>query len=411
MSINRYRLKTNALKGDKSARRVASLLKRPDRLIGLILLGNNLVNTLASSLATIIAIRIYGENGIFPAAIALTLVILIFSEVAPKTLGAIHPERVSYLAAYLLLPLKQLFYPLVWLVNFIANSLLALLKIRPENAAEGDALSREELRTIFTDSKSLLLFRHQKMLVNILDLESISVDDVMVPRNEIVGIDLTDEWPEILEQLIHAQFTRLPVYRGEIDQIIGFLHMRRIMNKLARGNFLRSDLEETMREVYFIPEGTPLTTQLANFQRRRRRAGVVVNEYGEVVGLLTLEDILEEIVGEFTTDPLSIANDIQPQPDGSYLVDGGVYIRELNRALGWQLPTNGPKTLNGLILEYLEQIPRPQTSLMLESHPIEVLQVKSHAIKMVRMGPSIAKTPATQPDLFSNSSSTDLEHS
>lgn len=400
MAINRYRLKTECQKGRASARHVASLLKRPDRLIGLILLGNNLVNILASSLSTIIAIRLYGENGIFAAAVALTFIILIFSEVTPKTLAAIHPERVSYLVVYFLLPLMKLFYPLVWLVNYMANSLLAIMRIRPENST-GDALSREELRTIFTESKSLLPFRHQKMLVNILDMENICVDDIMVPRNEIIGIDLADNWNEIIEQLIHAQFTRLPVYRGDIDQVVGFLHMRKIMNKLARGEFLRSDLEATVREPYFIPSGTLLTTQLVNFQRRRRRVGLVVNEYGDVMGMLTLEDILEEIVGEFTTDPLSVENDIHPQQDGSYLVDGGVYIRELNRALGWQLPTDGPKTLNGLILEYLEQIPQPQTSLMLESHPIEILQVKSNAIKMVRMGGPLVSIRPNQDQLAS----------
>lgn len=390
MSLNRYRLKNECLKGRASALRVAKLLGRPDRLIGLILLGNNLVNILASSLATMIAIRLYGDKGILPAAIMLTLFVLVFAEVTPKTLAALHPERISYFAAFFLKPLMTLFYPLVWLVNYVANSLLALVRIRHENSG-GDALNRDELRTIFTEANSLLPFRHQKMLVNILDIVNISIEDIMVPRTEIIGIDLNDDWEEIIEQLIHAQFTRLPVYRGDIDQVVGFLHMRRIMNKLARGDFHRSDLEATVRAPYFIPACTQLTPQLVNFQRQKRRVGLVVNEYGDVTGLLTLEDILEEIVGEFTTDPWSVEKDIHPQPDGSFLVDAGVYIRELNRAQGWKLPTSGPRTLNGLIIEYLEQIPEPMTSLMLAGHPIEILQVQSNTIKMVRIGESLYK--------------------
>jgi Mg2+/Co2+ transporter CorB len=384
MSLNRYRLKYLVSKGHPGAIRASRLLQKMDRLIGLILLGNNLVNILASSLATIIAIRLYGEAGIFPAAILLTLVVLIFAEVTPKTLAALYPEKISFLAVWPLTLLLKLLAPLVALVSTLANTVLRVLGIRADKDLT-DSLTREELRTLFSETNALIPSRHQTMLINILDLEKVTVEDIMIPRNEIIGIDLEDDWSEIIQQLIVSQYTRLPVFRNDIDQIAGFLHMRKIMNKLARGEFQRQDLESAIREPYFIPAGTALTTQLLNFQRRNRRIGVVVNEYGDIQGLVTLEDILEEIVGEFTTDPLSLEQEIQPQSDGSYLLDGFVTIRELNRQLGWNLPVDGPKTLNGLILEYLEQIPEPQTSLLLYQHPVEILQIKSNAIKMVRM--------------------------
>lgn len=392
MSLNRYRLKHLVKNGHKGAIKAAKLLERTDRLIGVILLGNNFVNVLASALATIIALRISGEAGIPVAAALLTIVILIFSEVTPKTLAALHPERIAFPVSYLLDWLLKVLYPLVWLVNILSNGILALFSIYP-HTAKADRLSREELKTVVTETKAMIPARHQKMLVNILDLEKVTVEDIMIPRNEITGIDLEDDWDEIIEQLTVSQFTRLPVFREDIDQVVGFLHMRRIMNKLARGEFERKDLEAVIREPYFIPQGTPLPAQLLHFQRGNRRTGMVVNEYGDVIGLVTLEDILEEIVGEFTTDPLNMERDIQPQPDGSYIIDAGVFVRELNRALKWRLPTDGPKTLNGLILEYLEQIPEPGISLLLEDHPTEIVQVKSNAVKMVRMQPRFRHKP------------------
>lgn len=390
MTLNRYRMRHLAKEGHKGALRASRLLTRPDRLIGLILLGNNFVNILASSLATIIALRLMGEAGIAVAAIILTLAILIFAEVAPKTLAALHPERIAYPASVVLEPLLKLLYPLVWIVNGAANILLkpfGIFKLDPSQ----QALSPEELRTVVLEAGLMIPKRHQNMLLSILDLEEITVDDIMIPRNELEGIDIEEDWENIIAQLTRSQYTRLLVYRGNIDHVVGFLHLRKVLNLVLskQFDFKREDLEGLIREPYFIPEGTPLNKQLLNFQLLHRRSGLVVDEYGDFLGLVTLEDILEEIVGEFTTDPAAITPFISSQEDGSYLVDGRVTIRSLNRALSWNLPTGGPKTLNGLIMEYLETIPEPGTSLMLTGHPVEIVRISGNRVKTVRIQPSI----------------------
>ncbi len=389
MTLNRYRMRHLAKTGHKGALRASRLLARPDRLIGLILLGNNFVNILASSLATVIAIRLLGELGIPVAAVVLTLVVLIFAEVAPKTLAALHPERIAFPASAVLGPLLVAFYPLVWAVNGIANQLLKPLGVTDVDPSQ-QALSPEELRTVVMEAGVMIPKRHLNMLLSILDLEAVSVEDIMVPRNELEGIDLEDDWDKILEQLTRSQYTRLLVYRGSIDQVVGFLHLRKMLNLMTRKqDFQRQDLEALIREPYFIPEGTPLNTQLLNFQKERRRSGLVVDEYGDLLGLVTLEDILEEIVGEFTTDPLAVNRHITPQADGSYLVDGGATVRSLNRSLNWQLPIDGPKTLNGLIMEYLETIPEPGTSLLLADHPVEIVRIADNRVKTVRIRPAL----------------------
>lgn len=390
MTLNRYRMRHLAKEGHKGALRASRLLTRPDRLIGLILLGNNFVNILASSLATIIALRLMGEAGIAVAAIILTLAILIFAEVAPKTLAALHPERIAYPASVVLEPLLKLLYPLVWIVNGAANILLkpfGIFKLDPSQ----QALSPEELRTVVLEAGLMIPKRHQNMLLSILDLEEITVDDIMIPRNELEGIDIEEDWENIIAQLTRSQYTRLLVYRGNIDHVVGFLHLRKVLNLVLskQFDFKREDLEGLIREPYFIPEGTPLNKQLLNFQLLHRRSGLVVDEYGDFLGLVTLEDILEEIVGEFTTDPAAVTPFISSQDDGSYLVDGRVTIRSLNRALSWNLPTGGPKTLNGLIMEYLETIPEPGTSLMLAGHPVEIVRISGNRVKTVRIQPSI----------------------
>ncbi len=386
MAINRYRLRHLARQGHKGAQRVLRLLERPDRLIGLILLGNNLVNILASSLTTLIALRLGGEGAIALGAGLLTLVILIFSEVAPKTLAALHPERVAFPAAFVYQYLLRLVFPLVLLVNALANGVLRLLGVRPGESGPGQALSTEELRTVLHEAGALIPKRHQEMLLSILELEEVTVNDIMVPRGEIVGIDLEDDLEAIMAQLTHSQHTRLPVYRENIDQVEGFLHVRNALPLLARGELTKEALLRILREPYFIPEATPLNTQLLNFQRQRRRIGLVVDEYGDIQGLVTLEDILEEIVGEFTTSP-ELSPEVIPQEDGSYLVDAGMNIREVNRMLGWKLPSDGPKTLNGLILEYLEHIPEPGTSLRIDGYPIEIVKIQGNAVKTVRIHP------------------------
>ncbi len=386
MTLNRYRLRHMAKAGNRGARLALKLLKRPDRLIGIILLGNNLVNILASSLVTLIALQLGGEGTVAVAAFILTFVVLIFSEVAPKTLAALHPERIAYPAAFVMAGLLKVFYPVVWVINTIANGLLRPFGVSAKETAPHN-LSREELRTIVNEAGAMIPRRHQKMLTNIIDLEKATVEDIMVPRNEIVGVDLEDDWDVILEQLTHSQHTRLPVYRGSIDDVQGLLHLRKVMKDMRREDFGREHLVDAMREAYFIPEGTSLHTQLLNFQRKRRRIGMVVDEYGDIMGLVTLEDILEEIVGEFTTDPSSNVRELEARDDGSYLAQGSISVRELNRALKWKLPTDGPKTLNGLILEYMETIPEPGTSLMLQGYPVTVLQTKKNKVKMVEIPP------------------------
>lgn len=390
MALNRYRLRHLADQGHSGARRAQMLLERPDRLIGLILLGNNLVNILITQLATFLGYRLYGDAGIAIATGVLTLVILIFAEVAPKTLGALHSEQVAYPAAYVYRPLLSLLYPLVWFVNLLANSVLRMLGVSKRGGAT-HALSREELKTVLTEAGGLIPRKHQKMLLSILDLENTTVEDIMVPRNEIVGIDLEDDWDEIVDQLRNSAYTRMPVYRGGIDNVVGFLHMRKVLPLLLEEEFDRNDLEATLREPYFIPESTSLNRQLLNFQREKRRIGLVVDEYGDIQGLVTLEDLLEEIVGEFTTDPAALARDIHPQEDGTYLVDGSVHVRELNRALGWDLHTDGPRTINGLVLEHMEFIPEPGTSMLIDGYPIEIVQSKSNAVKTVRIGPRLPR--------------------
>ena len=398
MTLNRYRLRHLAQTKHAGAMRAQKLLERPDRLIGLILLGNNFVNILASSIVTIIAMRMGGQGAIAIGAGLLTLAILIFSEVAPKTLAALHPERIAFPAALIYTPLLQITYPLVWAVNIVANTLLRIIGIKPEDDAGVQHLTREELRTVVNEAGSLIPKRHQSMLISILDLEKVTVEDIMVPRNDIQGIDLDEDWNEIEDQLAHAQHTRLPVYRGDIDHIEGIVHLRNIVHTLANEELTKEALMGAMRDPYFIPEATPLNTQLLNFQRQERRIGLVVNEYGDIQGLVTLEDILEEIVGEFTSDPSTSIREVHPQDDGSFLIDASINIRELNRALNLHLSTSGPKTLNGLITEYLESIPEPGTSIKISDYPIEIVQVAGNAVKTARIFPALRSKASVRRD-------------
>ncbi len=386
MTLNRYRMKTLAEKGHRGAILARRLLKRPDRLLGLILLGNNFVNILASSIATIIALRLYGETGIAIATGILTFVILVFAEVAPKTLAALRPERVAFPAAYVYTVLLKIFYPLVWLVNALANRVIGLVGI---NAEEGhkEIINTEEVRAVVNEARHLMPKQHSDMLLRILDLENTSVEDIMIPRSDITGIDLSDDWIEIERQISSSQRTRVPVFEDSIDNIVGMLHLRKVLNLLSRDELDIETLRSQLRDPYFIPEGTPLTQQLLNFQKNRRRSGLVVDEYGSIMGLVTLEDILEEIVGQFTTDASARNTSIHMQSDGRYLVDGSTHIREINRKLGITLPTDGPKTLNGLILEHLEMIPEPGTSLMINEVPIEITRTSNNAVHMAKLSP------------------------
>ena len=386
MTLNRYRLKHLSDEGHRGAKLARRLLQRPDRLLGLILLGNNFVNILATALATIIFIRLYGDASIAILTIVLTLVVLIFAEVTPKTLAALKPEKVAFIAAYIYTPLLKILYPFVWMINAIANRLLSLVGV---HAAEGkkDKLSADEFRAVVNETKHFIPDQHSEMLLRILDLEKTSVEDIMVPRNEITGIDLTDDWSDIERQITNSQRTRVPVFHDSIDHTVGVLHLRKVLNLFARGELNLDSVNAQIRKAYFIPAGTPLTRQLLNFQKKKRRSALVVDEYGSIQGLVTLEDILEEIVGRFTTDSPTRNFDIHTQKDGSFLVDGGTHIRDINRSMNWSLPQGGPKTLNGLILEHMEMIPEPGTSLMINNYSIEIMRTSKNAVQSVRIMP------------------------
>lgn len=393
MSLNRYRLRHLEKEKHKGAKRVSKLLKRPDRLIGLILIGNNLVNIAAASIATIIALRLSREFGISDdvgvliATIVLTLVVLIFAEVTPKTLAALYPEKIAFPSSILLTLLLKILLPSVIAVNWITNGILMLLGISSEQR-EQHSLSSEELRTVVNESGALLHEQDQSMLMSILDLEKVTVDDIMIPRSELIGIDVNDDWKQIQRQLTQANHTRVLLYRDNIDDVVGYVHARDALKLLSKGQFTKATLLRSVRELYFIPEGTPLNVQLLKFQHAKERLGLVVDEYGDIQGLVTLEDILEEIVGDFTTTQTPTPSDeVTLQPDGSYLVDGSASIRDVNKEMSWQLPTDGPKTLNGLIIEHFEDIPQNNLSVRIAGYPIEIVEVSENKIKTVRVLP------------------------
>lgn len=384
MTLNRYRLKSLADKGHRGARLATSLLARPDRLLGLILLGNNIVNIFAATVATIIALRLYGEIGLAVAPIVLAFVILIFSEVTPKTMAALKPERLAFPSAYVYTVIATPLYPFVWLVNIFSNALLRLMGVHPDRETRQE-LSADELRAVVVEAEHFMPQAHSDMLLSVIDLEQVSVEDIMVPRNEITGIDLNDDWNDIVHQITHSQRTRVPVFHDSIDDTIGVLHLRKVLNLFSRDELNMKTLKGLIASAYFIPAGTSLTQQLLNFQDNRRRSGLVVDEYGSIQGLVTLEDILEEIVGQFTTDSPTRNLGIHKQADNSYLIDGNTHIRDINRALDWELPVDGPKTLNGLILEHMEIIPQTGTSLMVDNYTIEIMRSTNNAVQTARV--------------------------
>jgi Mg2+/Co2+ transporter CorB len=384
MSLNRYRLKHLLKNNHHGAKRAAKLLERPDRLIGLILIGNNLVNILASAIATVIAIRLWGDAGILIATVSLTLVVLIFAEITPKTIAALHPEAVAFPASVILLPLQKIMSPLVWLVSRVTNGLLRLLGVDPESTAN-EHLSKDELRTLVAEGGGMIPARRRHMVLNLLALEEVSVDDIMVPRNDVYGIDLDETDDEILHCIRTSSHTRLPVWRDDINDISGVLHLRNISKIIDRQGLDRAALEREMQAPYFIPESTPLNTQLMNFQKHKHRLAVVVDEYGEVMGLVALEDILEEIVGDFTSNQAETTDSIRPQRDGSHVIAGTANIRDINKTLHWELPTNGPKTLSGLILEYLESFPDGNAGLAIGRYQLEILELERNVVRSVQV--------------------------
>ena len=385
MALNRYRLRHLVKNNHKSAIKANRLLQRPDRLFGLILLGNNLVNLIAATIATLIGMRLLGDVGVALAPFILVVVFLIFAEVLPKTTAALYPEAVAFPASHVLSVLMKLCYPAVFVVNKISNGILMLFKIDPEGQT-GVALSRDELHTVVREAGHLIPPRHKKMLMNILELENVTVDDIMIKRNEMAAIDINQPAGNVIKQLDRSQHTRLPVYDRDIDNVIGVLHVRRVLRVLSdKDGFTPEALRDVLSEPYFVPEGTPLHTQLFNFQRQKRRYGLVVDEYGVMKGIVTMEDILEEIVGEFTTNMQMFNQDIHEQGNGVYMVDGSIALREINRQLQWNFPTERAKTLNGLVLEQLEHIPVANTSLRINNYTIEIIQVIDNAVKKARI--------------------------
>ena len=386
MSINRYRLKHKSQLGNRSAKLTERLLAKPDRLIGIILLGSTFANVGIATLTTLLTLQIYDESGLVIASGVASILMFIFGELAPKTFGALHPERLALASSWVYVVLDKLLYPVIWCANKISNSVLRLFGVTNQQASN-HSLSTDEIRTIVAEASNLISESHQRMLVSILDLEKTTVEDIMIPRSDIAAINAADEWDDILEQLRSSSHTRLPVYEDSLDNIIGLLHLKTVAKNLARSELDKDTLIALAksREPYFVPAGTSLNTQLHNFQVNRRRIALVVSEYGDVQGLITLEDLLEEIVGEFTTDTATLYRDIHKEPSGSYVASGSINVRTLNRRLGWSLPTEGPRTLNGLIFEHLESIPEPGTSLKIGSYTIEIIQIVDNVVKMARI--------------------------
>ncbi len=389
MAINRYRLKHQAEKGHRGARLTLALLNKTDKLLGVILLGNNLINTAAATLSTVLAIRLFGEGEmtLFVATSTLTFLILVFSEVTPKVIGASFPERIAYPASFVLTPLLRLAYPIIWFVNLFVQGLLKLMRIKPRQDDSSNMLGLEELRTVVMESSKLLPRTHRKIMLNLLDLERITVDDVMTPRNQIEAIDLNAEPEKLAQQISTSHHTRLLVFDGSLDQVSGILHVRRVLHPLSSGELTMETLKEVLQEPYFVPAGTPLFTQLRHFQENQKRLAIVVDEYGELQGLVTLEDLLEEMVGEFTTQAPSQMGWLRQMEDGSWMVEGSALVRHINRKLGLALPLEGPKTLNGLLLECLESIPEAGVSIKIGDIPIEIVQTQDRAVKVARILP------------------------
>jgi len=385
MSVNHYRLQHMVKKGRAGARRVQLLLERPDRLLGIILLGDTFSDILASSIATLIAVHYFGSTGVIIATIALTLLVLIFGELAPKTLAALYPTPIVLYTSWILWFFLKILHPVVWVANIFSNSLLRLFGVKTAEK-NIEHFTTEELRTVVTDASRHVPHRYQHMLLQLLDLEKSCVEDIMVPRNEIIGIDLEKDFKEIADQLSAFQHTRFPVYREHIENIIGMLHVRDAMKLLSKGILNEKTLQNILESPYYIPEGTPLNKQLLHFCEEKIRTGLVVDEYGDILGLVTLEDILEEIVGEFTTDfSASLYKEIIVEAEGSYLVEGSINLRALNRRLGTHFSLEGPKTLSGLIIEYLEMIPSANSCVKILNYPLEILSVKDNTIKTVRL--------------------------
>ena len=387
MALNRYKLK-HLVKHNKGARLASRLLEEPDRLIGLILLGNNLVNILITQLATLIGFRLAGNLGVGLATGALTIMLLIFAEVTPKTIAALKSESVAFPSAYVYTPLLKVAYPLVWLINLAANAIVRLFGVDPKDA-NLESLSHEDLKAVVSEAGDEIPATHQEMLVSVLDMQSTTVEDIMIPRTDVTGINIDDDWNDIEEQILHTHFTRLLIYQDQLDNILGFVNIRSLLPLLHEDKLSREGLTQTIRPAYFTPAGTVLTQQLINFQSEKRRVAIVVDEYGDIQGMVTLEDIMEEIVGAFS--PTLFNGELIPQDDGTIWVDGSMHTRELNRELDIELPTDGPKTINGLITEHLGSLPVPGVTVLINGYPLEIRQTRNNAVKTLILYPRIER--------------------
>ncbi len=388
MALNRYRLKHQVKSGHKGAKLASKLLDSPDRLLGVILLGNNFVNIFASSIATIIAMKLMGEAGIAIAAGLLTLVILVFAEVAPKTLAALSPEKIAYPAAYILTPLLKVMSPLVWMVNFFANGFLRVLGVKVHDKDDQHSLSHEELQTLINEATSRLPENYRSMLSSVLQLESVTVEDVMIPKQDIYAVDVEQPIEQILKTIQKSPYTRIPLYRGSLDDdLVGILNLRRALPILMREDVSLKDIIRITRPAYFVPETTSLSTQLSKFNENKRRMALIVDEYGDLQGLLTMEDLLEEIVGKLSTDAKSKPdnNSVIVHKDGSMTIDAQEFIRDVNKEYSLDLPTDGPKTFNGLIQEELETLPNAQTCIRINEYAIEVVATTDSAVDKVKL--------------------------
>lgn len=386
VSLNRYRLRHLAKKNHKAAIRVERLLSRPDRILGVILIGNTFANVLASAIATVLAVRWAGELGAFLATVILTVVLLVFSETAPKTFAVMQPERVAYPASLILQWLLRIFYPVVWLINMLANGVLRLFHV-PLHRRSVEPLNSDELRSVVNEASGKISSSYQEMLLRILDLECETVADVMVPRSEIYGIDVEQPWDKIVERLVNCPHRYAPLYCEHIDQVMGMVSIRHALKRLAAGQLDKHELMQLSKDIYFIPETAPLNKQLVYFQQQEKYVGMVVDEYGDIQGVISLKDIVEEVVGEFEQGMRQGGEEIQPQSDGSYLLDGGLNLREANRIMGWELPITGPKTLSGLMIEELESMPTSRLCMRISGYPLEVIRLSGKTIQTVRFWP------------------------
>lgn len=389
MSLNRYRLRHLAKAGHRGARLATNLLGRTDQMLGVILLGNNFANAASATLVAVISVRLFGEGELVLAGgtLAVTFAILVFGEISPKVIAATYPEKLALASSYLLYPLLKLAYPVVWFINLFVGAFLRLLHIKPNFSETAQAISMEELRTIVAESGKFIPKKHQSILLNLFELENTTVDDVMTAHTQIEAIDIDAPIDTVLQQIATSHHTRMLVRQGAAEEIIGIIHIRRVMHQVRNGEMSAEMLREVMTEPYYVPAGTSLYTQLLQFQEKQQRMALVVDEYGELRGLVTMEDILEEIVGDFTTQSPSRSGAFHLQPDGSWLVDGAVQLRDLNRKLGLQFSLDGPKTLNGLVLEYFEDIPEPGTSFKISGHTLEIVQTQERIVKSVRIFP------------------------